>query len=104
MADVTPARRAEDRNSFERHLQTGVGALIIALVLWVGTTLTTNQKTLTALEVNIATLKERVIEIKSQINHQADTYVLRNEFESVKNQCQSDIKRLESDINSLQKK
>jgi uncharacterized protein YycO len=104
MADGEFNRRAEDRNAFERHFQTGVGALIIALVLWVGTTLTTNQKTLATLEVNMNNLKEKVIEIKSQISHQSDTYVLKNEFESVKSQCQSDIKRLETTVSTLEEK
>ena len=59
MTSIDPQdRRITDKSAFERHIQTAVGAMIIALVVWVGSTLTENQTALTELKTNVSYMKE----------------------------------------------
>lgn len=51
----------EQRNGLERHAQTIVGAVVLALVLWVG-------KTLNEQNLSIAVLNERVVSMQQQLS------------------------------------
>lgn len=61
----------EDRrslNSFERHAQTGLTLVLVALLVWVGSTTQTTQIKLAELAVEVNNLKDAVRTPDSRVN------------------------------------
>ena len=54
--------------AFERHIGTVMGALIIALLLWVGSNLTTNIETTARTDVRLGNIEEDIGELKGTLN------------------------------------
>lgn len=53
---------------FERHIGTVMGSVIIALLLWVGSNLTTNIETTARTDVRLANIEEDVGDLKGTLN------------------------------------
>lgn len=63
-----PAAGAGTRTGLERHIQTGVGMVLIALVLWVGHSINEQGKEIARLQERIAALVEKVAVLERQID------------------------------------
>ncbi len=59
---------AAARSGLERHLQTFIGALLIALVLWVGASINEQGKEIARLQERVATLVERIALLERQVD------------------------------------
>lgn len=56
----------------ERHVQTVLGAIIIALILWVGNTLTTNQTQMAIMHTNLTVLTDEVSKLRAKVEQGVD--------------------------------
>ena len=56
----------------ERHVQTVLGAIIIALILWVGNTLTTNQTQMAIMQTNLTVLTDEVSKLRLKVEQGVD--------------------------------
>jgi len=56
----------------ERHAQTVIGAIIIGLIIWVGSTVTENQRQITSMTVKMAFLLEKVKTLEIQLSAAAE--------------------------------
>jgi hypothetical protein len=64
-------REAPRASNLERHVQTLVGAAILAAILWVGGTVTGNRERIATLEERLINLKELARGIEDTLNERA---------------------------------
>ena len=88
MTDETPPERPGIQ--WERHIQSGIGALIVAMMLWVGTSIQSQSVAIAKLQVQVG---ETQVQIASLLTQEANGVSLGTET--------SDIHRLQSQIDGL---
>ena len=88
MTDETPPERPGI--PWERHIQSGIGALIVAMMLWVGTSIQSQSVAIAKLQVQVS---ETQVQIASLLTQEANGVSLGTET--------SDIHRLQSQIDGL---
>jgi len=67
------------RSPVERHLQTGIQAVLVVLVIWVGNSVIANLELVTRLEERVAAMGAKITSLEAKINGQG-SYVSRTEF------------------------
>jgi len=71
--DKAMRRRSDDDQSvMERHAQTVIGAIIIGLILWVGNTVTQNQKQIAEMTVKIAFMVDKINTLEARLSMAAE--------------------------------
>lgn len=88
MTDETPAERPGIQ--WERHIQSGIGALIVAMMLWVGTSIQSQSVAIAKLQVQVG---ETQVQIASLLTQEANGVSASAET--------SDVRRLQSQIDGL---
>ena len=65
-------RRSDDPSTFERHAQTIIGAILIGLIIWVGSTVTKNNTSITKITVQVGFLVEKVRTLEAQLKEASE--------------------------------
>jgi hypothetical protein len=61
----------QERNGLEKHIQTGIGIVVIGLIAWVGLTLTTPGTTLATLTERVTNLQTQFQQLSLELNSSA---------------------------------
>ncbi len=84
-----------ERSTFERHAQTVIGVILIGLIGWVGTSVTSSLESIARLEVHVTTLQSGMAELKDNLRTAGMSNVPRTEIESSMSVCRGRISSME---------
>lgn len=98
MADTT----AEPRTALERHLQTGIQLLLVALLAWAGLELVALGKSTVALQERLTYQGELINDLRSEIRSWSDLYYRKADAAREIGELQSNIGALEARVTDLE--
>jgi len=89
--------KSERATPMERHLQTAIGAVLIGLVFWVGSTLTTTQTQMAVLQAKLVGLTEEVAKLRLKVEQGVDDRYRASDARRDLNEVWSAIKEIQED-------
>jgi hypothetical protein len=97
-SDPDHENHAKERAApMERHLQTVIGAVLIGLVFWVGSTLTTTQTQMAVLQSKLTSLAEEVAKMRHKVEEGVDDRYRASDARRDFNEVWDAIKDIQSD-------
>lgn len=101
--DVVVRHSYVEKTAVERHIQTAMAVVLLGVLGWVGLAVTEQQKSMARMEVQAATLKEAVQDVKVSLRAAtADRYTAQ-EAERAHARCQDRMNLLEQRMGDLQR-
>lgn len=87
---------------FERHMQTGIQVLLVALIIWAGTELVKLGQQSAVLEERLATQGMTLIEMREELRSWGDTYYRTVDAQRELNEIEVRIDDLNSRVSALE--
>lgn len=91
-----------DRNVFERHLQTGVQLILVALVLWAGSQLVAIGQQYAVLEERITAQGALLTELRAELKEWGELYYRRSEARRELDAIEDRIRSLDGRVSALE--
>jgi hypothetical protein len=87
---------------FERHMQTGIQVLLVALIIWAGTELVKLGQQSAVLEERLATQGLTLMEMREELRAWGDTYYRVADAKRELNDIESRISNLDSRVSAIE--
>lgn len=91
-----------NRSMFERHLQTAIQVVLVALILWSGSQLVQIGQQSAVLEERLTTQAEQLSELRRELKEWSDLFYRRTDAERELDQIESRIDNLDRRVSSLE--
>lgn len=101
--DVVVRHSYVEKTAVERHIQTAMAVVLLGVLGWVGLAVTEQQKSMARMEVQTATLKEAVQDVKLNLRAATADRYTSTEAERAHARCQERMNLLEQRLGDLQR-
>ncbi|WP_442489392.1 hypothetical protein [Halomonas litopenaei] len=102
MAEPSTAAASTSRSIFERHLQTGIQLLLVALLGWAGLKLVTLGENTAVLRERLTYQSEQLTGLRRELHEWSDLYYRKRDAARELGEIESDIASLEARVTDLE--
>lgn len=96
------SKDTDERSAFERHFQTGVQLLVVALLVWAGRELVALGQSSAVLEERLAAQGAMLSEMREEMANMSDVYYRQSDAQRDLNAIERRIEQLRSRVDSLE--
>ena len=94
----------EKTTMMERHIQTFIGAIMIGLTVWIGSSVTNSRESIAELRVESNGLREKINEMRLDIKAMVTDRISRSEVQRLASDYEGQLDKLEKRVRDLESK